>query len=164
MVLLTLGTSLLQPIPCLYQSAPDPSACRRRWCGTHMGHHLVTFYVWPMATSASSVLAHTGYRSCRNDPGKHDLHHERAFNLKTAVNFGTMGVFDWLHGMGSSIPKADAKAWRAQRDRQAAVSLSRRSRWRWLSSQIIAMNGSTGPFDVTRQYIRKKLTDRKSVV
>ena len=74
-----------------------------------------------MAASASSVLAHTGYRSCWNDPGKHDLHHERAFNPKTAVNFGTMGVFDWLHGTASSIPEADAEAWRAQRDRQAAL-------------------------------------------
>ena len=121
MVLLTLGTSLLQRIPCPYrplltQVLADAAGVEHIW-----GTHLVTFYVWLMATSASSVLAHTGYRSCWNDPGKHDLHHERAFNPKTAVNFGTMGVFDWLHGTGSSIPKADAKAWRAQRDRQAAL-------------------------------------------
>jgi len=39
-----------------------------------------------------------------------------------------MGLFDWLHGTASSIPKADALAWRAQRDRQAAlVTASRRT-------------------------------------
>jgi sterol desaturase/sphingolipid hydroxylase (fatty acid hydroxylase superfamily) len=85
------------------------------------GTHLITLYVWLMAASASSVLAHTGFRSCLNDPGKHDLHHERAFNPKTAVNFGTLGFFDWLHGTKSSIPETDARVWREQRDRQAAL-------------------------------------------
>jgi sterol desaturase/sphingolipid hydroxylase (fatty acid hydroxylase superfamily) len=85
------------------------------------GTHLVTYYVWLMAASAESVLAHTGYRSKWNDPGKHDLHHERAFNPKMAVNFGTLGFFDWLHGTKSQIPSADAEAWRMQRDRQAAL-------------------------------------------
>jgi sterol desaturase/sphingolipid hydroxylase (fatty acid hydroxylase superfamily) len=92
------------------------------------GTRLVTLYVWLMAACANSVLAHTGYRSAWNDPGKHDLHHERAFNPKTAVNFGTMGFFDWIHGTASSIPTADANAWRDQRDRQAALwEASRRS-------------------------------------
>lgn len=92
------------------------------------GTHLVTLYVWLMAACANSVLAHTGYRSAWNDPGKHDLHHERAFNPKTAVNFGTMGFFDWIHGTASSIPIEDANAWKQQRDRQAALwAASRRS-------------------------------------
>jgi len=102
--------------PILTQVLAAAAGVERIW-----GTHLVTLYIWLMAASASSVLAHTGYRSCWNDPGKHDLHHERAFNPKTAVNFGTMGVFDWLHGTASSIPEADAEAWRAQRDRQAAL-------------------------------------------
>jgi sterol desaturase/sphingolipid hydroxylase (fatty acid hydroxylase superfamily) len=85
------------------------------------GTHLVTLYVWLAAAAASSVLAHSGYRSTWNDPGKHDLHHERAFHPTAAVNFGTLGVFDWLHGTGSSLPSEEAKAWRAQRDRQAAL-------------------------------------------
>ena len=74
-----------------------------------------------MAASAMSVLAHTGYRSAWNDPGKHDLHHERAFDAKKAVNFGTLGVFDWIHGTKSGIPSGDARRWRGQRDRQAAL-------------------------------------------
>jgi sterol desaturase/sphingolipid hydroxylase (fatty acid hydroxylase superfamily) len=102
--------------PLLTQIAADALCIEHIW-----GTHLVTLYVWLMAASASSVLAHTGYRSCWNDPGKHDLHHERAFNPKTAVNFGTMGVFDRLHGTASSIPNADAKAWTEQRDLQAAL-------------------------------------------
>lgn len=83
--------------------------------------HLVTLYIWLMAAASNSVLAHTGYRSAFNDPGKHDLHHERAFNPKTAVNFGTMGLFDWIHGTASSLPVADVKAWKEQRDTQAAL-------------------------------------------
>lgn len=92
------------------------------------GSKLVTLYVWITAAAVSSVLAHTGYRSMWNDPGKHDLHHERAFDAKRACNFGTMGFFDWVHGTKSHIPKADARAWRGQRDRQAALwEASRRS-------------------------------------
>ncbi|KAH8591137.1 hypothetical protein B0O99DRAFT_633207 [Bisporella sp. PMI_857] len=99
--------------------------------------HLVTLYVWIMIATASSVLAHTGFRSWINDPGKHDLHHERAFDPKTAVNFGTLGFFDWLHGTKSSIPEADAKAWRQQRDRQAALwQASRRTRIRLTKEQM----------------------------
>lgn len=91
--------------------------------------HLVTLYVWLMAASANSVLAHTGYRSRWNDPGKHDLHHERAFNPKTATNFGTMGFFDWIHGTASQIPVEDARKWREQRNRQAALwEASRRTK------------------------------------
>jgi sterol desaturase/sphingolipid hydroxylase (fatty acid hydroxylase superfamily) len=102
--------------PYLTQVFADAFHLEQTW-----GTHLVTLYIWLMAASASSVLAHTGFRSCLNDPGKHDLHHERAFNNRTAVNFGTMGFFDLLHGTGSSIPETDAKAWREQRDRQAAL-------------------------------------------
>lgn len=111
------------------------------------GTHLLILYIWFIAATAISVLSHTGYRSRWNDPGKHgqsrnslsiriptkpsrtpDLHHERAFDPNNAVNFGTMGLFDWLHGTASSIPEADALAWRAQRDRQAAlVAASRRT-------------------------------------
>ena len=32
-----------------------------------------------------------------------------------------MGLFDWLHGTASEVPKDDALAWRRQRDRQAAL-------------------------------------------
>lgn len=102
--------------PYLTQVVADASGLSHIW-----GTHLVTLYVWLTAAAASSVLAHTGYRSAWNDPGKHDLHHERAFNPKSAVNFGTMGVFDRLHGTLSAVPSADAQAWRAQHERQAAL-------------------------------------------
>jgi sterol desaturase/sphingolipid hydroxylase (fatty acid hydroxylase superfamily) len=89
-----------------------------------------------------SVLAHTGYRSKWNDPGIHDLHHERAFNPKTAVNFGALGFFDWVHGTKSRIPSADAEAWRMQRDRQAAL---------WEASRRNGVELSRAQMDVVRQ-------------
>jgi sterol desaturase/sphingolipid hydroxylase (fatty acid hydroxylase superfamily) len=113
-VLFNLFPALVGPF--ITQVLADAAGVQAVW-----GTHLVTLYVWLVAAAANSVLAHTGYRSVFNDPGKHDLHHERAFNPKTAVNFGTLGLFDWLHGTLSSIPKRDAEAWRAQRDRQAAL-------------------------------------------
>jgi sterol desaturase/sphingolipid hydroxylase (fatty acid hydroxylase superfamily) len=102
--------------PLLTQVLADAAGVEKIW-----GTHLVTLYVWLMAAAASSVLAHTGYRSRWNDPGKHDLHHEHAMNPKTAVNFGTFGFFDWLHGTLSSLPAAEAKVWRTQWDRQIAL-------------------------------------------
>lgn len=109
--------------PLLTQVIADAVGVEETW-----GTKLVTIYVWVTAAAVSSVLAHTGYRSVWNDPGKHDLHHERAFDPKAACNFGTMGFFDWLHGTKSSLPAADSSAWKAQRVRQAALwKASRRS-------------------------------------
>jgi sterol desaturase/sphingolipid hydroxylase (fatty acid hydroxylase superfamily) len=102
--------------PLITQILADLAGVEHIW-----GTHLVTLYVWLVAATANSVLAHTGYRSVYNDPGKHDLHHERAFDPKTAVNFGTLGLFDWIHGTRSTIPMEEAEAWRAQRDHQAAL-------------------------------------------
>jgi len=102
--------------PLVTQYLADKLGVSETW-----GTSLVVLYVWVTAAAASSVLAHTGYRSRWNDPGKHDLHHERAFDPAAAVNFGTLGFFDWIHGTASSLPAADAAAWRQQRDRQAAL-------------------------------------------
>jgi hypothetical protein len=114
-ILFNLFPALIGPL--LTQILADAAGVENIW-----GTHLITLYVWLTAAASNSVLAHTGYRSTFNDPGKHDLHHERAFNPKTAVNFGTLGFFDWVHGTSSSVPKEDAIAWRAQRDRQAALN------------------------------------------
>jgi sterol desaturase/sphingolipid hydroxylase (fatty acid hydroxylase superfamily) len=120
-VLFNLFPALIGPL--LTQILADASGYEDIW-----GTRLVTLYVWVTAATVSSVLAHTGYRSVWNDPGKHDLHHERAFDPKAACNFGTMGFFDWLHETKSSIAVADSLAWRLQRDRQAALwEASRRS-------------------------------------
>ncbi|KAF3911532.1 hypothetical protein ABW20_dc0109068 [Dactylellina cionopaga] len=109
--------------PLLTQAFANAAGIQGIW-----GTHLVTLYVWLTVAAMASVLAHTGYRSTWNDPGKHDFHHERAFDPKKAVNFGTLGFFDWLHGTASSVPLTDTKEWRTQRDRQAALyEASRRS-------------------------------------
>ncbi|EPS38516.1 hypothetical protein H072_7755 [Dactylellina haptotyla CBS 200.50] len=102
--------------PLVTQVLADAAGVEKVW-----GTHLVTLYVWLTVAALASVLAHTGYRSTWNDPGKHDFHHERAFDPKNATNFGTLGFFDWLHGTASTVPLADTKEWRAQRDRQAAL-------------------------------------------
>jgi sterol desaturase/sphingolipid hydroxylase (fatty acid hydroxylase superfamily) len=92
--------------PIATQLLADAAGIEQIW-----GIHLATLYIWLAAAAASSVLAHTGYRSMWNDPGKQDLHHERAFYPKAACNFGTFGFFDWLHGTASEIPAADTQAW-----------------------------------------------------
>jgi sterol desaturase/sphingolipid hydroxylase (fatty acid hydroxylase superfamily) len=102
--------------PVLTQLAADALGIEHIW-----GTHLVTLYVWITAAAASSVLAHTGYRSIWNDPGQHDLHHERAFDPKLACNFGTFGILDRLHGTKSEIAAEDTRIWRGQHDRQAAL-------------------------------------------
>ena len=122
-ILFNIFPALIGPLFTQFLASTLPFPLSQIW-----GTHLIVLYVWLMAASAMSVLAHTGYRSKWNDPGKHDLHHERAFNPKTAVNFGTLGFFDWVHGTKSRIPTADAEAWRMQRNRQAALwEASRRS-------------------------------------
>jgi sterol desaturase/sphingolipid hydroxylase (fatty acid hydroxylase superfamily) len=129
-ILFNLFPALIGPL--LTQILADKLQLSEIW-----GTHLITLYIWLMAASAMSVLAHTGYRSAFNDPGKHDLHHEKAFNPRTAVNFGTLGFFDWVHGTKSEIPRADAKAWRQQRDRQAALwEASRRTEVRLTRAQM----------------------------
>ncbi|KAF5384357.1 hypothetical protein D9615_003154 [Tricholomella constricta] len=91
------------------------------------GTHIIALYIWCIAGTASSVLAHTGYRSRWNDPGLHDEHHEYAFG-QDAVNFGTAGVWDLIFGTRSMKSANGAVAWHAQRDRQAAlVAASKRS-------------------------------------
>jgi sterol desaturase/sphingolipid hydroxylase (fatty acid hydroxylase superfamily) len=102
--------------PVLTQLAADALGVSDTW-----GTDLIIFYVWLTAAATSSVLAHSGYRSTWNDPGKHDLHHDRAFDPKGAVNFGTFGLFDRIHGTASETSREETKAWRAQRDRQAAL-------------------------------------------
>jgi hypothetical protein len=113
-VLFNLFPALIGPV--ITQLLADAAGIEHIW-----GTHLVTLYVWIAAAAASSVLAHTGYRSMWNDPGQHDLHHEKAFDPKAACNFGTFGLFDRLHGTASMIPAADTLAWRGQWDRQAAL-------------------------------------------
>ena len=102
--------------PVLTQFLADAAGMTQIW-----GTHLVTLYVWIAAAAASSVIAHSGYRSVWHDPSKHDLHHEKAFSPTGACNFGTFGVFDWLHGTKSKLPETETQAWRRQQDRQAAL-------------------------------------------
>ncbi|KAJ6585695.1 hypothetical protein B0H19DRAFT_1110507 [Mycena capillaripes] len=102
------------------------------------GTHLITLYVWLLAGTASSVLAHTGFRTSWNEPGSHgilrvflpsdsflifvaaDEHHEYAFG-QHAVNFGTAGIWDRVLGTKGTKAVEGAKKWQQQRERQAAL-------------------------------------------
>ncbi|KAI4597604.1 hypothetical protein KJ359_004308 [Pestalotiopsis sp. 9143b] len=113
-VAFNLFPALLSPVAT--QTLARAAGVERAW-----GTHLVTLYVWIVTAAATSVMAHTGYRSVWNDPGKHDLHHERAFSPRAACNFSTMGAFDWLHGTANGLSATETGEWRGQRDRQAAL-------------------------------------------
>ncbi|KAJ7736126.1 hypothetical protein B0H16DRAFT_1574563 [Mycena metata] len=85
------------------------------------GTHLITLYVWLLAGTATSVLAHTGFRTSWNDPGGHDEHHEYAFG-QHAVNFGTAGLWDWVLGTKGTKATKGAIEWQEQRMRQASLA------------------------------------------
>ncbi|KAJ7670650.1 hypothetical protein DFH06DRAFT_140128 [Mycena polygramma] len=89
------------------------------------GTHLVTLYVWLLAGTATSVLAHTGFRTSWNDPGGHDEHHEYAFG-QHAVNFGTAGFWDRVLGTRGTGSIDGARKWQQQRERQAALHAASR--------------------------------------
>ncbi|KAJ7306180.1 hypothetical protein DFH08DRAFT_902335 [Mycena albidolilacea] len=82
-VLFNLFPTMLGPV--VTQLIADKTGYAKTW-----GTHLITLYVWLLAGTATSVLAHTGFRTSWNDPGKHDEHHEYAFGTH-AVNFGSEG-------------------------------------------------------------------------
>jgi hypothetical protein len=52
--------------PVATQLIADKTGHAKAW-----GTHLITLYVWLLAGTATSVLAHTGFRTSWNDPGKH---------------------------------------------------------------------------------------------
>ena len=58
------------------------------------GSHLSVIWVWQAIATLTSVNTHSGYHlPFMPSPEAHDFHHLR-FN----VNFGVLGLLDWLHG------------------------------------------------------------------
>ncbi|KAF7348680.1 Sterol desaturase [Mycena venus] len=115
-VLFNLFPVMLGPV--LTQVIADKTGTTKIW-----GTHLITLYVWLLAGTATSVLAHTGFRTSWNDPGKHDEHHEYAFG-QHAVNFGTAGFWDTVLGTKGTKFIEGAKKWQQQRERQAALHIA----------------------------------------
>ncbi|KAJ3062933.1 Chromosome 5 4 [Podochytrium sp. JEL0797] len=65
-----------------------------------MKSHVVTLCFWIMLAVITTVCTHSGYiLPGAANAASHDLHHS-AFN----VNFGVLGVLDWLHGT-DRVPK-----------------------------------------------------------
>ncbi|KAF7338847.1 Sterol desaturase [Mycena sanguinolenta] len=115
-VLFNLFPTMLGPV--VTQIIADKTGHAKIW-----GTHLITLYIWLLAATATSVLAHTGFRTSWNDPGKHDEHHEFAFGTN-AVNFGTAGFWDTILGTKGVKYIEGAKKWQEQRMRQAALHIA----------------------------------------
>ncbi|KAJ6606456.1 hypothetical protein DFH09DRAFT_1299704 [Mycena vulgaris] len=104
--------------PVVTQIIADTTGNTKVW-----GTHLITLYVWLLAGTATSVLAHTGFRTSWNDPGRHDEHHEYAFG-QHAVNFGTAGFWDRVLGTKGTQAAEGALKWQQERKHQAALVIA----------------------------------------
>ncbi|KAJ7489351.1 hypothetical protein FB451DRAFT_1224648 [Mycena latifolia] len=104
--------------PVVTQLIADKTGNSKVW-----GTHIITLYMWLLAGTATSVLAHTGFRSSWNDPGGHDEHHEYAFG-QHAVNFGTAGFWDRVLGTKGTKAVEGARKWQQQWSRQAALVIA----------------------------------------
>ncbi|KAJ7439570.1 hypothetical protein B0H11DRAFT_2102270 [Mycena galericulata] len=119
-VLFNLFPAMVGPV--FTQIIADKTGTADTW-----GTHLITLYVWLLAGTATSVLAHTGFRTSWNDPGGHDEHHEYAFG-QHAVNFGTAGFWDRVFRTKGTKAAEGAMKWQRQRACQRAlVVASKRS-------------------------------------
>ncbi|KDQ15753.1 hypothetical protein BOTBODRAFT_31639 [Botryobasidium botryosum FD-172 SS1] len=57
--------------------------------------HIVTFWIFLAIELAETTTVHSGYDFLHGAAKMHDLHHE-----KFVVNYGTLGLLDWVHGTG----------------------------------------------------------------
>ncbi|RDB29244.1 Fatty acid hydroxylase domain-containing protein 2 [Hypsizygus marmoreus] len=55
--------------------------------------HMVTFWVFLTLELLETTTVHSGYDFFAGSARRHDSHHE-----KFVVNFGTVGILDWVHG------------------------------------------------------------------
>lgn len=55
--------------------------------------HIVTFWIFLALELVETTTVHSGYDFFARSAQRHDLHHE-----KFVVNFGTIGLLDWIHG------------------------------------------------------------------
>ncbi|KAG6845944.1 hypothetical protein H0H87_010992 [Tephrocybe sp. NHM501043] len=58
-----------------------------------MRSHIVTFWIFLALQLVETTTVHSGYDFFAGSARKHDSHHERFM-----VNFGTVGLLDWVHG------------------------------------------------------------------
>ncbi|KAF9887718.1 hypothetical protein FE257_009671 [Aspergillus nanangensis] len=58
-----------------------------------LGSHVLTFWVYLAYELVNTATVHSGYDFFHDKAKMHDLHHEK-FNL----NYGSIGLLDWLHG------------------------------------------------------------------
>ncbi|KAJ5519976.1 Fatty acid hydroxylase [Penicillium fimorum] len=58
-----------------------------------LGSHVLTFWLFLGYELVNTATVHSGYDFFCHKAKMHDLHHEK-FNL----NYGSLGLFDWVHG------------------------------------------------------------------
>ncbi|KAG6831253.1 hypothetical protein H0H92_011763 [Tricholoma furcatifolium] len=58
-----------------------------------MHSHIVTFWLFLALELVETTTVHSGYDFFAGSARRHDSHHE-----KFMVNFGTVGLLDWVHG------------------------------------------------------------------
>ncbi|KAG0254830.1 Chromosome 5 4 [Actinomortierella ambigua] len=79
-----------------------------------MKSHVITLWIWITIGQTNAINSHCGFHlPLFPSPLAHDYHHE-VFH----VNFGPVGVLDWLHGTGGSREKTAEK--KRLREQQAA--------------------------------------------
>jgi methylsterol monooxygenase len=61
--------------------------------GMILKYHVVSFWAFLTWVLIESVTDHSGYDFFAQKAKMHDLHHE-----KFMVNFGIIGLLDWVHG------------------------------------------------------------------
>jgi sterol desaturase/sphingolipid hydroxylase (fatty acid hydroxylase superfamily) len=57
--------------------------------------HILTSWTFLALELVETATVHSGYDFLRGAARMHDLHHERF-----VINFGSLGVLDWMHGTG----------------------------------------------------------------
>ncbi|KAL5336575.1 fatty acid hydroxylase superfamily-domain-containing protein [Aspergillus crustosus] len=67
-----------------------------------LGNHIVTFWVFLAWELFGTATVHSGYDFFKGKTRMHDLHHEK-FNL----NYGSIGLCDWIHGTDRLRKRAD---------------------------------------------------------
>lgn len=55
--------------------------------------HVVSFWVFLAVELLETTTVHSGYDFLSGIAKKHDAHHE-----KFLINFGSIGLLDWVHG------------------------------------------------------------------
>ncbi|KAG6866785.1 hypothetical protein C0991_008721 [Blastosporella zonata] len=69
-----------------------------------MHSHIVTFWLFLALELVETTTVHSGYDFFAGSAQRHDSHHEHFM-----VNFGTVGLLDWVHGTSVRVGSSSSK-------------------------------------------------------